>query len=1564
MKAVAGSRFTTSVFSLIAGILFCMLVFTFGVTQDVPIGQLEGVIFLKETGKPLAEAQVNLSVHGDDTARDRYVTADEKGRFKFHNVRAGDYDLNVSASEHTSVPKTIQVTEGKPTHVDLGLEPNKPYLKLYASQRVWMPQETPQLELHGFRTGDRIKVEVESIDFNAMLHQGKFNQAIQALRTDPGLKVPTEFENFAISHKISEHAVKNRDKEGAFVDRLDLNKLPEGFYWVKCSCPGINIATYVNVSRIGLVTKTSGGNALGYVVDLYSGKPISGATLWTQRPGNDTLRSSTGADGTSATTYSSIPGQNDNRTAILATYGNSIATIGIYSSGESDDSAATKIVLYTDRPVYRPGDEVQFKGIVRQKNGRAYKNPSAGPIEVVIKDTEDQPMQKMQVQASAHGAFWGHFTTSKEAGPGLYRISASGLGGSSSHFVDMLAYRKPEMNVQFKPLKPLYAIGDKVQVEVQCSYYFGGPVVGAKVRGYVFSSPAWNSEPGEEDQNDGRSFGGGEVSKSYELTTDGKGRALLEFDTRQADNTSIPLSDLNFNVNASVSDESNKYADGSTTIHVYRGSVSLDVACQNYLAKPGQMVELILTAQSNLGARPPVPGLPVKVTIGREEWTNNKAVTKLLSTLNVLTGSDGKLHMPVTAIDRGTMVITADAVDSEHHTIRSEDRVTILSDNYHAESDQSKFEVVLDKRHYKLGETANVLLRTLVPGGSALVTLQSDKILWKKVVPLQSSTTILTLPVAANYAPNCFVSVAYIKKKKFYEGSAQLSVDPSFNALQISVSSDRAKYEPGETVRLTVRTKSPSGAPVPAEVSLGIVDESIYAIRSDSFNVQESFYPKRNNSVTTSYSFSEVYLDGGDKGGTDVKIRRKFRDTAAWIPSIQTDATGEKSVSFVLPDNLTEWRATAVGVTDSTLVGKATTHFKSRKLLMARLELPDFLVQQDQSEMALLITNDTGADKDVHVRLNGTGVGITGELQQTVHVSTDRLTSVNFKLKAGNPGPATITARTWIDGGPSDGVEQKFQVNPHGLPVQAAWADEIQNGKNFDVMLDPAFDRTVGSVKVEVSASLVGSMINALDGLIGFPYGCVEQTMSRFMPSILVKSCLNNLGLHRPNIENQIPQIARDSMTRLSRMQHADGGWGWWENDASDPLMTALVLDGLDRCQQAGYPVQKVDSGRAIEWCLKRIGTKAWKADSLRAKSYVIYVLARFGKTKAAVDGYNTLILHKASDASIATLVMATHAMGPSMYSSRDTLLSRLIGNAHQGPLGAYWSNSDEEWGSETTALSLAAICLIRPDDPVVPRAVRHLMLSRRGAMWDSTRDTSYSLVALSKYLSQTKTKLGAFTARVLVNDRLVKSISLDATQPDKLASMVQIPISELHSGPNTVRIERSGLATCYATVQLSAVKIQDEIAANSPVPALRVSREYFLMETRKLEDGTLRLLPSRKPIQQASSGDVIRVNVTVESSIAREFLMVEDPIPSNCRISERDQLTDGEQWSYWWDRTVILDDRIAFFIHRMSPGKQVLTYTMRAERPGESHALPPSLTSMYDLTVRASGAESHLEVK
>lgn len=1533
------------------GIVLCGALLSVGVTQEVPIGSVQGKVVMGENGRPLAGAFVTVTPQGadpDQPLKVRYAETKADGTFAIRGLPASAYQVEVSAKNHVLPETYATVVEGPATQLNLSLDRGEDRLSLYASQRVFTPDEKPELELHGFIPQDDVEIEVRNVDVDAIAKKGSLQETLSPL-TNAKVKASELQATAPLKTKIN-YRITKKDAEGAFIENLPVDKLGEGFYWVTVKAGKLRADTVLSVSRIALITKSRGTEALMYATDLMSGEPISNVALSVQAPSGLVNLGRTGKDGTLSAT---LPA-NEGNELIIARKDKSVAVVGFWTGQPTDPNI--RVVGYTDRPVYRPGDTIKFKGIVRRLDKTEMRLPDSGVMDVELRDPEDHVVATSRVEMTAHGSFHGEFPTSSEAEPGYYRILATGAGARLETLgVTIASYRKPEYKVDVRPQGGPFVLGDKASVVVDCQYYFGGPVVGAKVKASVYRTPYWSYEGEDGEGYEGEeyeSYGGGEYSQEIEGVTDAAGRVVLEFPTRADEDPDRYETDYTYTVVASVADDAGKYFDGEGTVRVNRGKVDLKVETDQYVASPGETVPVHVKVTDAVDKKKKVAGQAVTLEIGEWRWTRRTSVVVPRQTLTGTTNADGVATFAVPFEKGGDFELRGKTSDGDRDVIG----ITSLWVEGASESAKpaADLTVRLDKRKYEIGDRARVLLETDKPGGSALLTIQAEGILSRQVVKLTSRATIVRVPVTKAFAPNVYVSAAYVREKQFREDTRKLVVNRNDRAINVEVTPDRPDYKPGEMARLTVRTTDQKGKPVAAELSVGVVDESIYAIAEDRTNIRAMLNPDRMDSVQTHHSFPEVYLDGGDKGSANIPLRKKFEDTAAWLPTVWTGAEGESTVEVTLPDNLTQWRTTAIGVTDNGASGQTVSKFRARKPLMVRISPPAFMVQGDRQQVAFSVTNDTGKDADVRVELGAENVQADGERNPRLRVAAGATEAVNLDIAAGDPGEAVLTARAWIDGDTNDGVEGRFPVVPHGRQKIDAQAVEARPTSTMEFDLDSKAANNAGSLKISVTPTLAGGAIQALDTLVDFPYGCVEQTMSRFMPAVVVADALQKLNLDRPALTEKIPKVSRDSLARLARMQHGDGGWGWWEYDESDVFMTALVLDGLDRAKRAGYEPTGVQMESALSWAANRLA-KPEKDDRRRDRLYLAYSLLRHGKP---VPELAKIDLAKAESTEFALAALAFNEAGQT--ARRDEALRRLSASAVGSGVQARWESS-LSWGEEPNALALVAFATIRPTDPIIPRVVRGIVARRQGNAWHSTRDTSYSVIGLVQVLANSRESETPGEAIVKVNGSEVRRIAIDPSRVE--GEVVTVPRSELATGPIKVEVERTGEGVAYASAELRQFIVETDIPAVSTDPDLRVTREYFVMEPRRLEDGSTKLMPSLRPVNQVRPGDLVRVVLTINTKGDREFVMIEDPTPSHCRVTEREDIGEGEEWTWWWSRNVIRDDRIAIFARWLGKGENKVTYTMRAEGVGKGSALPTCVGNMYDPSAYASTGESRLEI-
>lgn len=1564
---------------LAVGVAVCGALLAYGVTEEVKVGGIGGSVAMLENGRALPKAWVTLEpVYNDDESpvRIHHTETDTSGKFRISGVVAGDYLLTITGKAHEMSRTPVKIADGKVLAEDYKLKPTAPYLDLYASQRVFTPSEAPTFQLKGFFDKGGVKINAYKLDFNKVVKEGSLYNALAPLaRADYNTKKIKDPLTMGSLASTWEQPLTQRDVEGVFVEPMKSKVLPEGIYWLQAKGPNLTAGTWFVVSKIALVGKHAGDDALAYVTDIVTGQAVPNASVGYADETGFHEAGKTSAEGIAHFSLNS-------KKIMIAAVGESKAFVDL--NRYDDNKPQLRVVGYTDRTIYRPGDTVYYKGLVRQLKDKAYTILPAQKVPVELRDEDDNVVSKATVPLNDMGSYAGQFSLSKEASPGYYSVVATVNDSEYRTSVSVAAYRKPTYSIVVTPEKPFYVQGDHAKMKVKAEYYFGGPVPGAKVEAYIYREAYWDPALYDPDYAEyfadtAEGTGGDFVGESKNLVTDDRGEAIVEFDTKADGEADL---DYRYNVSVSIVDEGGKYFDGSGSVQVMRGDFGLSVEPSVYIQKPNTPIPVTIRASSLDGKS--LSQTQVELTYGIRVWNGENDEFYKPQKQTVTLGPDGTATVNLTCERGGSFDVEARAKDSRGNQILGRGNVWIdgvLADNAMPET---KLTVEVDKKKYGPGDNVKALISCDKPGGQALVTIEADQIYDTKVVSLTSKAITLDFPVdVVKYTPNVFISVAYVKNKEFSEAQRKVVITDPSRKLKIDIKADKSNYHPGDVATYEVTTQTESGQPTPAEVSVGVVDESIYALSEDHLDLLKEFYPIRYNQVETQYSFPDLYLDGGDKAPTSVQVRRLFKDTAFWAPTVLTDASGHASVTVQLPDNLTTWRATATGITAKTEVGRAVTKVMSNKDLMVRLETPAFMVGTDQQMIKAVIHNNTGQDATIKVQLQAEGVQIDGNLSQDVTIPKSGVQTVTYMATPKVAGTAVFTAKAWIDGGASDGVEAKVPVQPHGRTVAQGFAGDSTVPRVIGVPtttctaavsmnLQAGADPGVGLLHISVMPSLASTLAESLDGLIDFPYGCVEQTMSRFLPTVLVSQSLSQAGWPKPSRAAQIPQMVSDGYTRLNGMQHSDGSWGWWEYGEGDPFMTAYVLDGFHQATLAGFPANKRRIERAAEWATKYLkeplpiiqpSTSKWEKEYkeqarkrvIDDRAYLAYALAVNGFTAPAQAYFAT------TKPATSTLVAAYTAMSRKAAGQDATeAINSLVSQATVTGAVARWE--ENYWGVETTARAFNALISVNPQHPLVPKVARFLLERRKGRMWWSTRDTSFALMGLSRYVAQTK-ELGQIgTIAVKLNGQVVGTINVTPTTIGQ-ETKVDLPISNLKAGNNDLEFAGQGLNHFYYAAELKQVVVSEQLPAR-PIEGLSVERNYYKLQARKFEDGATRLGPGKTPILTGQSGDLVQVQLTIHSDRPRDYVLIEDPIPSSCRVTEREDVANASDWTYWWDKLQIYDNRVAIFVRNLPAGDKTVTYTLRVENPGFASALPTSISNMYDPDAVASGAALRLEVK
>ncbi|MEW6448876.1 MAG: MG2 domain-containing protein [Bacillota bacterium] len=1560
MKLLSPGAFNR--WAVLLAVIWCLAVLSFAMAHETPVGTIEGRVTAADTGRPIPGASVLLhpAKPAVPESEIKPVQADEEGRFLFEAVPAGEYTIEAISRIHSVSPAKITLREGEVKHLDLALTPGPYYFNLYNPQHTFMTAEKPQVVLDGFTPGDYAVVDVYRVNTD-MVFAGRAGFVYEILMNPWGeIAGKTLSKEPAIEARESMKVkINSRDNEGVYHQRVELGQKPPGIYVVTVSTAGMERTSWFAVGDVGLVTKESGGDLLAYVVELESGRPVPGAEIKVLQGSKIVHSCKTGADGMWRGPVKSDRNGPVGR-LIIARKGESPAFVSTY--WETPRSEALKIYAYTDRPVYRPGQEVHFKGIVREFFNDLYRVPQQGQARVQVRDRRDTLVYSGSFSLTRFGSFFGQFTLPEYAPTGPYYITCTFGGHTETAFFTVAEYRKPEFAVSVKMPDKHCVRGQKVKAKIKAEYYFGAPVVGAEVQYTVFRADYW-FWPGQEEFYGGyEEYGNhGEVVAEGTALTDARGETEVRFLTEFKQPESNQPVDQRFTVAVTVTEKDGRAATGEGTIIATQGEFSIGVEPARWVVAPGETARFKLTAFDYDGK--PQRGVALNVTASRVRWEAGKETATAVTGKKVRTDNSGHASFEFTPEEPGSYVIKATGRDDRGNRITSATWIWVAGEGEFSGYRYPDLEIFMDKKTYEPGDTAKVLINAGEEGAAALLTVEGRNLYEHRLLMLNSRSALVEIPVRAEYRPNFYVSVCYVKEKKFVTQTAEARVSLKQQTLKLTVTPEKKKYGPGEEVNCTVKTTDAEGRPVQAEVSLGVIDEAIYAIREDDTRpILDYFYSRQDNLVATNYSFPDIYLSG-DKTAPTGEVRQDFADTACWLPAVVTDEKGEARISFKLPDNLTTWRFTARGCTLDTAVGECTASIIAAKDFLVRLQTPRFLVAGDEAMISALVHNYLPEEQEVTVALAAPDLKLRNPSPQTVRVRGGGVEQVAWPATAAKLGMVSLTVYARCPAA-DDAMRLTLPVHPPGRRVVETRTGTLAAGSVTEKLTvrSEAFPGA-SEIRVRLAPSLAAAMLGGLEYLARYPYGCTEQTMSAFLPDVVIWRTMKSLGIRNPELEKQIPDMVGKGLNRLYDFQRSNsGGWGWCQYGRNDLWMTSYVVFGLLTAREAGFAVNEDVLSRGLAALEQAL---ALEKKDVGKKIYGLYVLSLGGQKEKVKAGLEPVLNGKTSlnPRETALVTLTLHNTGETALARK--YLERLWEQANVTPGEIYWESKTEEYyeaSTETTALALTAVIKLTPADERTSKIVRWLTRQRRFNHWLSTRDTALVLYALSEYLALTRETNPDFTVTVSCNGEEIKTVRFDKDSLFAPEQEIRVDPGKVRTGENSVAFTVYGRGMLYYTVELK--QFLEDSPPGAPRSGITVKREYRkLISRRDDKTGTISLQPAKFAATGFKNGDVVRVRLTVNSPRAYRHLIVEDYLPAGCEAFDRGRMELWE-WSYWWVDRDVRDDRVTFYIETLPKGESVLEYEMRAGVPGTYRARPPLVEAMYRPDVAAHGVEQKVSVR
>ncbi len=773
---------------------------------------------------------------------------------------------------------------------------------------------------------------------------------------------------------------------------------------------------------------------------------------------------------------------------------------------------------------------------------------------------------------------------------------------------------------------------------------------------------------------------------------------------------------------------------------------------------------------------------------------------------------------------------------------------------------------------------------------------------------------------------------------------------------------------------------------------------------------------------------------GGRPARVVPKVRKKFADTAFWVGFLETAKDGTAEVSLTMPENLTTWKTRAWVMGPGARCGEGTVEVVTTKKFLLRLQAPRFFVQKDLVMLTANIHNYLKSAKQVTAVLElagGTLVPAEGEkLEKRLQVASMGEERVNWMVRVVKPGKAVVRMKALTDE-ESDAMETTFPVLVHGMLKTVSYSGAIRPDKSGAVieMTVPA-ERLPEKSRLEArwSPTLAGAMVDALPYLASYPYGCTEQTLNRFLPTVITQKVLLRMGLDlseirkkRTNLnaqeigndkkraegwkrwrgnpvfdEKTVKDMVKAGLERLASMQCSDGGWGWFSGwgEYSWPHTTALVVRGLLVARENDVAVPDSMLSRGIAWLeayqakqVRRIlngrkdpKVRPWKSHPDNLDALVFTVLAHAGKVNKEMLSFLYEDRNFLSVYAKAMLGYACHEIGET--AKRDMLLRNVEQYLKQDDenqtawlelpnQGYWWFWYGSEFEAEAWYLKLLSAA--RPGDRVASRLVKYLLNNRKHATyWNSTRDTALCVEAFADYLKATGEMKPELAVQVKLDGKVVKEVKIDSKNLFSFDNKLVVEGKALTSGKHTLEFVKKGKGPLYFNAYLTYFTLEDPITAAGL--EIKVHRNYFKLvpvEKKVKAAGSRGQAVDQKvekfervPLKDGDtvkSGDVVLVELTIESKNDYEYIVFEDMKPAGFEpVALRSGYGGNEMGAYMELR----DEKVVFFLRTLARGRHSMSYKLRAEIPGYFHALPAEGSAMYAPELRANSNEWRVTVR
>ena len=1205
-----------------------------------------------------------------------------------------------------------------------------------------------------------------------------------------------------------------------------------------------------------------------------------------------------------------------------------------------------RIYLYTDKPIYRPNQEVSMKGIYRLEYDGNYEIYQGKNVKLTVFNPRSDEIFTTDTAISDFGTFNASFILPENAALGNYRYCIN--DSYSCGFFDVEEYVPAPFEVTVQSDKEEYISKDTANLEINAKYYFGVALDSGEVT-YTVSSQNYYFDRYDKEYFH---FGTAESWWYYynygdkfllrgkaELDSNGKAKIsqLLDFEglfKEDERKSKIIVFDV------TVKNSQGQSISSQKSFLVHAGEFYLGIKTDKYFVGKNESFNVKVKSVDTKGKEIRVRN--GSLALYKIEWDYAKrqeagggyAYTwqkkrDLVTKSDFETDASGNYIKEMKIDKEGQYEIEASAKDTKNNLVRSSYTIYVYGEGSVSvrPTSDTELEIEAEKNNLNVNEEARIIIKSPYPKAKALIAVERGKIFDYQIKEIQGNLYNYNFLIKEEYIPNIYVTVLLMSENPEVKyGKLQLDINTDEKELDISVTPNKKTYLPGESITLDVLAKDNSGNPVSAELSLAVVDLSVLALKGNPKKDPVSFfYGGFPLTVSTASNIKNILIEpvydtkGG--GGTSeealaVKKRGIFKETAFWQAIVNTDSKGKASITFTLPDNLTTWQAEALGITKDTKVGVAYEEFMTKKDLMVVPLKPRFVLPGDEFYVGAQIFNQSDSKQNLSVSFDSLTLSLLNDKGlKEIKLDSNKSETVYFNVKASSQmdkGEHKFIIS--VKGkGLEDTVEMSIVINRNNTYETIATSNYTNKDIAREYIYLPDYviqDR--GSLSVKSSATLAVFLSDSLNYLLQFPYGCSEQLASKLNGIAVVKKGLNipNLSdklklekIKDSGMEYTIEQVVDITLAKLYANQQWDGGFALWVNGESSYYTTLHVLDTLNNLSQAGFPVNQNSISRAASYLTEKVRSRFIYEDErgyrnrLIMTSYTLFSLPSFQSDNFLKDemvkiiNNNAFLQDQANSNSLSYLAMIASKAGFSSQ-MKDKVFNVLDNKLQIDARGASLNPGRDyfwryyETPIKDTSLYLKAQVADKRDNTMNEKVLRWLLNSReKDGAWGSTNNTVSVIDAMTDFLVWKRETESNFSFNLAVNDKNEGSFEFNAdTILDQFKT--EIPVSQISFDKiNTVTFSKKNNNQLANNLYYD-MALRYYLPADQIAPrdeGFSIERNFYSLEDKE----------NKTPVLEATVGEPLRAHLKITVPDDRRFVAIEDYIPAGMEIINLDLATE-----------------------------------------------------------------------